>query len=84
MIDTSPSVRLTGLKCPAAVDRYFASSLVDVAYIASMGDSTVDVFLEGVDVRKREDRNWITSILRQALSDCGEPNASIEFLSEVT
>jgi len=80
MIDTTPSLRLMGLKSPAAVERYFSSSLVDIAYVASVGDSTADILLEGVDIRVREDRDWITDILRGALSDCGEAQASIEFL----
>jgi hypothetical protein len=82
MTHSQPTVRLLGLSDPAKVAENFASGLVDIAYAESTDDSSAELSLEGVDLRKSADRRWITDILRHALSECGEAQATIEFLPE--
>ncbi|HSK79656.1 MAG TPA: hypothetical protein VLQ45_24590 [Thermoanaerobaculia bacterium] len=82
MIDKSPSIRLAGLKDPAAVDSYFGSMMIDIAYVDSIGESSVDLLLEGVDLQKPNDLDWILGLLKGALSDCEETQARIELLNE--
>jgi len=77
-----PPIRLVGLKNPVAMEQHSASSLVDVAYIRATGSDSADVLLDdGIDVQKKEDRDWIAEILRSSLSECGETQAQIEFSS---
>src|SRR5688572_27182558 len=81
MADT-PSIRLLGLRNPVAMEQYSASSLVDVAYIRATGSDSADVFLDdGIDFQKQGAREWISEILRISLSECGETEAQIEFVS---
>ncbi len=80
MNDSSPTIRILGLKNPSAVEAYFSSSLVDVAYVADLAEDSANVLLENIDIRDPKDREWITDILATALAECEEPEARIEFL----
>jgi len=80
MIDSSPTVRIFGIKDPTAVEAYFCSSLVDVACIADFSADSANVLLEDVDARNPRDREWVANVLAVALSECGEAQATIEFI----
>ena len=83
MIDRSPTVRLVGVRNPGALDEHFASSMVDVAYVHRIDADTVDLLLDSTDVRKADDREWISGILRNILRACGEEQTEIQFLVDL-
>ncbi|WP_367873116.1 hypothetical protein [Luteolibacter sp. Populi] len=66
---------------PAQVDDYFASAMVDVAYVVSTGPDSADIVADCSDhLRNPEGREWLRGILQSALADCGEIHAAISFL----
>jgi hypothetical protein len=74
-------IRVFGLKDPAKLDAYFASSLVDVMAIISISPDTADIVADNPDhLRNREDREWLQGILQDVLNECGESQATFTFL----
>ena len=66
-------ILLCGIKNPKALEDYFASTLVDVAYAEPIGGDQVKIFVESdTDIRKEEDVNWIFELIVGALRESGE------------
>lgn len=62
------------------IDTYFASTMVDIAYIKSKGNDYIKVEPEdGIVLNNDNDRAWLRDLLEQALSECKETNAEIIF-----
>ena len=83
MDDNIPTVRLSGIKHPAALEEYFASTMVDTAYVHRIEGDKVDLLLDSTDVRVPDEREWMTAILKLSLEECGEDQAQIQFLVEL-
>jgi hypothetical protein len=76
-------IRLTGVKDAQAVDSFFASSLVDVAYVQTVSGDTVEVTVdESINLSNADDRQWIKELLVRSLAECGEPQARVEVVTE--
>ena len=71
---------INGLRNVQMINDYFASSMVDIAYIKEMGIGCVKVALEnGIDIDNENDRLWLSGILQLALVACEETSATIIF-----
>lgn len=76
-------VTITGINNAQQLDDYFASSLVDIAYLGDVVDGKSQLLLDvGYDLEKNEDREWFISIIRNALDICDESQAVIEIKDE--
>ena len=79
---TRSLIKISGLRSPGAAGEFFASTLVDVAYLVPTGPDTADVDLDGIDTGDPDSRAWIADVLREAMNECGEPQAIIEFVAD--
>lgn len=74
---------MTGLKDPARLQAHFASDLIDVMYVVSIGEETADIEADNSEhLRNQADREWLLGILMESLAECEEPQATISLLEE--
>ena len=77
--DINQYISLIGVRNTERMDTYFASSMVDVACVVAITSNIMKVVPDvGIDLSKQEDVNWLTEIVRIALSECDEVQATIE------
>jgi hypothetical protein len=73
-------ILLSGIKDPKRLEAYFASHLVDVAYLEPISGGDVKILVESdTDLRKEEDTNWILELVVDAL----RKNEEDEFTTQV-
>jgi len=73
-------IKITNISNPSKFDDYVASSLVDVVYIEEISNNTVILSLEeGIDLNNLNDKQWVTGLIEQAITDCKELSAKIVF-----
>ena len=74
-------ILLTGIKDPKRLEDYFASNLIDVAYVESLSSRSVKILVEpDTNLRKEEDVNWILELVVDALKKNDEDKFSTEIV----
>lgn len=73
------SIKIKGITSCIELEDYFASRLVDIAYIdrCENGEATITLDV-GIDLEVKEDRNWLMDLHQQALDECNEDQSKIE------
>lgn len=70
---------LTGIQDLARLERYFSSSMVDVAYLEALSEEAAKVVVESAtDLRNETDLIWIMDLINGALELNEEDQARIE------
>jgi hypothetical protein len=78
----SPSIRITGVRNPDALEHWFDDCLQDIAYVVATSQDAADLAVdESFDMQKRDDREFVTKQVEEALAGCREDQARIEVLS---
>lgn len=73
-------VKIIGVSNPKNLENYFASNMVDVAYVDKINTDVITLLLDnGIDVDNADDKKWISDLLSSALIECKEYSAKIIF-----